>query len=146
MTQASMQLVITGIPEYVKSWSVAGIPRFVPAVLGRWQRNHGELPRRFVMLMCPLVEIDAIGGLPGRVRELTNPRFRLQHFTGCNKPYLVMIHAGNDAEAWREEVQGLLAWSEGYQVEIRDEMACLEFIDAVEDISAIEATEVALPK
>ena len=124
---------IQGIPPYVASWSAAGIPGFVPAVLDRWRRNYGDLPRRFVMVLCPQVEINAIGGLPGRVRELTSPRLRMQHFTGCHKPYVVLIHAGEDAEGWRDEVQGMLSWSEGYQVEVTEEMTRLQFIDAIEE-------------
>ena len=58
------------------------------------------------------------GGLPDRVRELTNPRLRFLHFTGCNKPYVVLLYSGEDAEAWRAEVQQLLAWSEGYHAEL----------------------------
>lgn len=133
MKTVSKAVEIQGIPPYVKSWSVAGIPRFVPAVLDRWRRSRGGLPRRFVMVLCPQVEINAIGGLPDRVRELTRPQWRLQHFTGCHKPYLVLLHAGADAEAWRGEVQGMLAWSEGYRVEITRETARLQFIDAVEE-------------
>ena len=133
MQAASSELEIQGIPPYVKSWSVAVIPRFVPAVLDRWQRNYGKLPRQFVMVLCPQVEVSAIGGLPHRVRELTSPRFRMQHFTGCHKPYVVLIHAGEDPEGWREEIQSMLSWSEGYQVEISGEMTRLHFIDAVEE-------------
>jgi len=84
-------------------------------------------------VLCPQVEINAIGGLPDRVRELTSPRWRLQQFTGCHKPYLVLIHAGEDAERWRREVQGLLSWSEGYRVDITQDATRLQFIDAVEE-------------
>ena len=133
MQAVSRQFEIQGIPPYVASWSVVAIPRFIPTVLDRWRRNYGELPHQFVMVLCPQVEINAIGGLPRRIRELTNPRFRMQHFTGCHKPYMVLIHAGETADAWREEVQTLLSWSEGYQVEITEEMTRLRFIDAVEE-------------
>ena len=134
MQATPSQLAIQGIPPYVKSWSVAVIPRFIPGVLDRWRRNHGELPRRFVMVLCPQVEINAIGGLPPRVRELTNPKYRMRHFTGCHKPYAVLIHAGENAEGWREEVQNMLSWSEGYEVEITEDMTRLAFIDAVEEL------------
>ena len=133
MQADSTQMEIHGLPPYVKSWSVAVIPRFIPAVLDRWQRNYGELPRQFVMVLCPQVEVSAIGGLPPRVRELTNPMFRMQHFTGCHKPYVVLIHAGEDPEGWREEVQKMLSWSEGYRVEITEEITRLQFVDAVEE-------------
>jgi len=128
------QLEIHGVPPYVASWSAASIPGFVPAVLDRWQRNHGELPPRFIMVLCPLVEVNSIGGLPAGVRERTNPRLRLQHFTGCHKPYIVFFHAGEDAEEWRREVQDLLSWSEGYAVESVDGLTRLRFVDAVEEL------------
>ncbi|MGD8312445.1 MAG: hypothetical protein PVJ66_07590 [Gammaproteobacteria bacterium] len=133
MTSEPERLEIQGIPPYVKSWSAAGIPRFVPAVLDRWRRNCGGLPNEFMLVLCPQVEINAMGGLPARVRELTSPRWRLQHFTGCHKPYLALIHTGKDAEAWRRSIQPMLAWSEGYRVEISGEMTRLQFIDATEE-------------
>ena len=75
-----------------------------------------------------------MGGLPERVRMLTNARQRIQHFTGCHKPYLVLINHDEDTEAWREEVQGQLPWSEAYHTEIAHDMIRLEFIDAIEDL------------
>lgn len=127
------KLEIEGTPAYVESWSAARIPGFIPAVLARWRRNSGGLPSRFVMVVCPEVEINARGGLPDRVRELTNPRQRFLHFTGCSKPYVVLLFSGDDAEAWRAEVQQLLAWSEGYEAELTPEMTRLKFIEAIEE-------------
>lgn len=127
------QLEIHGVPPYVASWSAASIPGFVPAVLDRWQRNYGALPARFTLVFCPQVEVNAVGGLPAGVRERTNARQRLQHFTGCHKPYLVLFHAGADAEGWRREVQEQLAWSEGYAVESAGGVTRLRFVDAVEE-------------
>jgi hypothetical protein len=127
------QLEVEGVPPYVKSWSAATIPGFIPAVLERWQSNQGDLPPRFVMVLCPKVEIDARGGLPSRVRELTNPRRRFLHFTGCHKPYVVLLHAGEDTEVWRAEVQRWLSWSESYQASLAAGIARLRFIDAVEE-------------
>lgn len=133
MESTPMELEILGQPAYVSSWSVAGIPGFIPAALERWQRNHGRLPDRFILVACPQVEVNALGGLPARVRELTSPRLRFQHFTGCHKPYLVILLVGEEASARREKVQELLAWSEGYQVERQDSTTRLHFIDAVEE-------------
>lgn len=133
MKAIAEQLEIEGIPPYVESWSAAGIPGFIPAVLNRWRENVGNLPTRFVMVLCPQVEIDARGGLPDRVRELTNPRLRFLHFTGCHKPYVVFLYSGDDAEEWRTEVQRLLSWSEGYQAELMAGITRLKFIDAVEE-------------
>ena len=133
MASTSEQLEIRDLPNYIGSWSVAGIPGFIIAVLNRWQRNQGRLPSQFVLVACPQVEVNATGGLPSRVRELTDSRVRIQHFTSCHKPYLVILLLGDDAEARRAEIQDLLAWSEGYQVELTDGLTRLRFIDAVEE-------------
>jgi hypothetical protein len=124
---------ITGLPPNIGSWSAVGIPGFVMGVLKRWQRDLGRLPQRFVLVACPKVEVNAIGGLPSRVRELTSPRQRLQHFTGCHKPYLVILLEGEDADARREEIQRWLSWSEGYQVEYLEGLPQLRFIAAIEE-------------
>lgn len=136
MKTVSERVEISGLPPYVASWSCAGIPGFVAAVLDRWERNYGEMPSRFVMVLCPKVEVDAMGGLPARVRILTSPRQRLQHFTGCHKPYVVLFNYDEDAdaEAWRQEVQRQLAWSEAYHAEIEHGVIHLDFIDAIEDL------------
>jgi len=133
MKPITQQLEVEGVPPYVKSWSAATIPGFIPAVLNRWQHNFGELPAHFVMVVCPKVEIDARGGLPNRVRELTNPRLRFLHFTGCHKPYVVLLYAGEETEEWRAEVQQLLSWSESYQAKLVSGVTHLKFIDAVEE-------------
>jgi hypothetical protein len=127
------KLEITGLPPNVGSWSAIGIPGFVSGVLNRWQRDQGRLPARFVLVACPKVEINANGGLPSRVRELTNPRQRLQHFTGCHKPYLVIFLEGEDADARRDEIQKWLSWSEGYEVQYTDWSPRLRFIEAIEE-------------
>lgn len=134
MKTGSDQLHIHGLPPYVASWSCASIPGFVPAVLERWQRNYGDLPSRFVMVLCPKVEVDAMGGLPERVMLLTDARQRLQHFTGCHKPYVVLFNQDQDSVKWREQVQRQLPWSEAYNAEIEHGMIHLEFIDAREDL------------
>lgn len=133
MASTYEHLEILGLPNYIGSWSVVGVPGFVIAVLNRWQRNRGSLPSQFVLVACPQVEVNANGGLPPRVRELTDSRVRIQHFTGCHKPYLVILLLGEDAEARREEIQNLLAWSEGYEVELSEGTTRLRFIDAVEE-------------
>ena len=74
---------------------------------------RGGCPRVSLLVACPKVEINANGGLPSRVRELTNPRHRLQHFTGCHKPYLVIFLEGENADARRDEIQKWLSWSGG---------------------------------
>ena len=139
MSKLPDQLQVLGLPPHIESWSVARIPGFVLAVLRRWQRNHGELPREFHALMCPQVEVNARGGLPARVVELTDPQLRCRHFTGCHKPYFVVMFTGPDAGRRRAEVQALLAWSEGYRVEVGSEAVVLRFMEATEEID--EASE-----
>lgn len=128
------QVEIIGIPNYVEAWSAARIPGFVAAVLKRWQREHGGLPQHFHMTLCPQVELNARGGLPERVRELTDPRLRCRHFTGCHKPYFVVLFAGEDAAEHQAEAQQLLAWSESYAVSVEPQRLKLEFIEATEDL------------
>jgi hypothetical protein len=88
------------------------------------------------MVICPQVEINAIGGLPAGVIELTDPRLRCRHFTGCHKPYFVVFFTGEDAEERRAKVQPLLPWSEGYAVELQGQSAVLRFVDANEDVDS----------
>lgn len=132
------QLEIIDVPPYIRSWSAVGLTGFIIKALERWQRNYGDLPSQFRLVACPQVEVNAVGGLPKRVRELTDSRVRLLHFTGCHKPYLILLLFGDDAEARRAEIQQWLAWSEGYQVEVSEEVIRLQFIDAIEEIDADE--------
>jgi hypothetical protein len=133
MTTVTEQVVVEGMPSHVGSWSAARIPGFIPAVLDRWRRQDGDLPARFVMVVCPQVEIDAMGGLPDRVRELTSPRLRFLHFTGCHKPFIVMLNIDGDSGAWCGKVQRLLPWSESFHVETAAGVTRLQFIEAIEE-------------
>ncbi len=141
MESIAQQLKVEGVPPHVSSWSVAGIHGFVLAVLNRWQREHGELPAQFQMVMCPQVEINAMGGLPPRVHELTDPRLRCRHFTGCNRPYFVVLFTGADAEHRAREAQELLSWSERYAVTRDPHGVCLAFAGATEDLLDEEREE-----
>jgi hypothetical protein len=136
MTPLPKQIELRNVPPHIESWSVAGIPKFVLAVLERWQRNYGELPTRFYAVMCPQAEINAAGGLPARVVELTDPRLRCRHFTGCHRPYFVVFFCGDDADRRRAEVQNWLSWSESYRVDIGENAVRLDFVDATEDATA----------
>jgi len=136
MKSTSEPLKIIGLPPYIECWSAVGVPGFIFAILNRWQRNYGRLPSQFVMVACPQVEINAMGGLPARVSELTDSRQRIKHFTGCHRPYLVILLLGEDAEVRREEIQKFLPWSEGYHVDFKDGMTQLRFIDAIEEIDS----------
>jgi hypothetical protein len=133
MEYISTHVEIRGVPPYVAAWSAVGLPGFTLKVLERWQRNFGSLPAEFTLVACPQVEINAIGGLPSRVRELTDSRVRILHFTGCHKPYQVILLIGEEADARRAEIQSLLAWSEGYQVVMAAGTVQLNFIEAIEE-------------
>lgn len=135
------QIDLVDVPPHVASWCVAKIPGFVLAVLGRWQRNHGELPERFTLVMCPQVEINALGGLPREVTELTDPRLRCRHFTGCNRPYFSVLFLGDQAEDWRARIQAFLPWSEGYAVELTEDAVRLCLRGATEDVAERDARE-----
>jgi hypothetical protein len=139
MMQLPENLEITGVPPHVESWIVAKIPGFVIAVLKRWQRSHGELPHSFFAIMCPQVEINAVGGLPEEVYELTDPRLRCKHFTGCHRPYFVAFFTGQDADYRRAEVQRLLSWSESYEIVLSKQAIQLRFAGATEE-AQIERT------
>lgn len=121
-------------PAHVGSWSAARIPGFVPALLGRWQRARGLLPRRFCLLLCPRVELSARGGLPPRLRALSLPQHRFDHFTSCHRPYMATIFLGPRAGRRCEEAQAQLAWSEAYAVELRSDTLRLRFLGAHEDL------------
>ena len=136
---------VIGIPPHVKMWSVARIPNFIPSVIARWQRSHGTLPPQFYAVMCPRVEVNAAGGLSPRVIELTDPRLRCHHFTGCHRPYLVVFFVGEDADQRRADVQALLAWSESYRVDLTEDALRLTFIDATEEV-ADHGTKAASPR
>ncbi len=141
MESTLQQLEITDVPPYIRSWSAVGLPGFIIKALERWQRNYGNLPSQFRLVACPQVEVYAVGGLPARVRELTDSRVRLLHFTGCHKPYLIILLLDDDAEVRRAEIQPWLAWSESYQVDIRDEVIHLQFIEAIEEIDTTETAD-----
>ena len=134
MAPTSDTVEICGVPDHVESWTVAKIPGFVAAVLTRWEREHGVLPARFHMVLCPQVEVNAMGGLPLTVHELTDPRLTCRHFTGCHKPYLVVIFVGDDADSRRQQVQDLLSWSEGYAVDKTDSSVRLQFAGYTEEM------------
>ncbi|MEI6414196.1 MAG: hypothetical protein WCP34_08035 [Pseudomonadota bacterium] len=125
---------IRDIPQHVESWSAARIPGFVPAVLARWRRDQGALlPDSFYMVLCPQAELNARGGLPAAVQELTDPRLRCRHFTGCHKPYFVALFTSSQGDEHRASVQRWLPWSEGYQVRIWPDHIELILREAVED-------------
>ena len=132
MTPIPDRVQIEGAPAYVTAWSAAAIPGFVPAVLRRWQREYGELPRPLYITLCPQVEINAAGGLPDIAVELSDARMRCRQFTGCHKPYFVMFFTGAAAAEHQAQAGRALAWSESYYLDIGADRLRLEFQDATE--------------
>ena len=134
MTALPDAIEVLDLPAHVTAWSVARIPGFVLAVLGSWQRAHGPLPPRFSLVLCPQAEINAMGGLPPELHALTDARLRCRHFTGCHRPYLVVLFTGDDAEARRAAAQAVLPWSEGYRISVDPDMVRLQFAQATEGL------------
>jgi hypothetical protein len=126
-------LEIANLPAYVQSWSVVNLPGFISNLLDRWQRNYGDLPDAFSLVACPQAEINANGGLPSRVIDLTDPRARIKQFTSCHRLYLVILIMGEHVAHRRRQVQQYLSWSEGYDVVLDDGVARLQFIEAIEE-------------
>jgi len=139
LTAQGPRLEVVGLPPHVAAWSVARIPGFVLGVLSRWEREHGALPERFSLVLCPQAEVNALGGLPDGLHALTDPRLRCRHFTGCHRPYLVILFTGKEAEDRRSAAQALLPWSEGYRVTADAEQVRLEFAEASEALEAEDA-------
>lgn len=128
------RLELHDLPPYIESWAVAKVTGFVVAILERWRRAHPNLPEQFLLVMCPIAELNAQGGLPAKVYTLTDPRLTCRHFTGCSRPYYAMIFTGADAETRCGEIQQLLPWSESYRVAIQPDGVQLHFIAATEDL------------
>jgi hypothetical protein len=118
------------------AWTVTHVSKFVVGALGRAEREGGPLPERFHLTLCPFGERNAAGGIPGPVHATLDPRFRLVHFTGCGRPYLVVLYIGADAAARQADAIAHLPWSEHYAVEAREGTAHLEFLAATEQPAA----------
>jgi hypothetical protein len=127
-----------GVPPYLESWIVAKVPKFVPAILSRWERNGISLSEHFFLLLCPLAEINSHGGLPEGVQLLTDPRLTCRHFTGCHRPYFAALFLGETAESVCQDVLERLPWSEAYEVELGSDRIGLHFFGATEDIDEEE--------
>jgi len=115
-------------------WSVTGVNKFVTGALGRVQRAGETLPEHFLLGVCPWGERNALGGTPAPVQEVMDPRFRLVHFTGCGRPYLVALFIGEDAAARQQTAMQHLPWSEHFAVVCRNGQVVLEYLGCTEDI------------
>lgn len=119
-------------------WSVVSVDKFVVSVLRRLERDGVQLPEQFRFSLCPWGERNAIGGTPSVVKDGADPRCRVVHFTGCSKPYLVAVFTGDDAARRQELAMHHLPWSEHYQVELRDGIARLGYLDCMEEVEEPE--------
>jgi len=114
-------------------WGVTGIKNFVIGALSRaW--GEGDWPGHFLLSLCPWGERNALGGTPTPLQEVMDPRLRLVHFTGCGRPYWVILFIGEDAAARQRIAMQYLPWSEHFAVTCHDGEAVLEFLGCTEDI------------
>ncbi len=115
-------------------WSVTGVDKFIVGALDRVERQGGVLPADFRLSICPWGERNAIGGTPEEVNDITDPRMRLVHFTGCGRPYLVALFSGDEAERQQRIAMQHLPWSEHLSVELSEQTARLHYLDSTEDL------------
>ena len=123
----SIELIGTPPP-----WSVTSVDRFVASVLERAEREGGELPVHFHLTMCPWGERNAAARQGGEWSDVMDPRYRLVHFTGCGRPYLVAILTGDDAARRQRQAMRYLPWSEHYTASREGESLRLRFVAEVE--------------
>lgn len=120
-------------------WSVTLVDKFVTGALGRIVDQGGRLPTEFRISFFPWGEHNAMGGTPEAVREIMDPRLRLVHFTGCGRPYLVVVFIGDKAAGDQEIARCQLPWSEHYRAQDGGDQLTLEFIGETEELeNAVE--------
>lgn len=125
------QYQIKGTPP---PWSVTSVNNFVIGILNRALREKGDPPEQFWLSVCPWGERNALGGTPIQLQEVMDPRFRLVHFTGCGRPYLVILFIGEDAESRQQAAMPHLPWSEHFLVTCRDGLATLKYLSYTENV------------
>jgi len=114
-------------------WSVTSVDRFVASALARAEREGGELPARFHLTMCPWGERNAAARQGGEWHDVMDPRYRLVHFTGCGRPYLVAILTGVDAAQRQQQAMRYLPWSEHYSASREGDSLQLQFVSGIEE-------------
>jgi hypothetical protein len=126
-----MRFAVLGSPP---PWSVTAVDKFVVSSLQRAQREGGALPQQFRMTMCPWGERNAMGETRGVVQAVIDPRLRIVHFTGCSRPYLVVLFVGKEAARYQEVMMRCLPWSEHYDVELDGQgTISLRFVGCTEE-------------
>lgn len=116
-------------------WSVVNVHGFVSTALQRLQRDGQELPECFRLSIYPWGEHNAAGGIPEAVREVTDVRSRLVHFTNCGRPYMVILFTGEQAANHQQIARSLLPWSEHLIVTRHGLELSLEYLEGVECIA-----------
>ena len=134
MSQLPDRIDVSGVPPYIEAWSVTRVDGFIASILGRWQRERGAWPSDCFLVFCPRAEVNALGGLPSEVLDLSDPRHRFSHFTGCHRPYSAILLQGKDADQRRMAIHQVLPWSESYRATVETDRLHLTFIDATEDL------------
>jgi len=114
-------------------WSVTGVDKFMVSVIERAEREGGDLPESFFVSLCPWGERNAVGRGAVELRDVMDPRFRLVHFTGCGRPYLVVVLTGDDAAKRQQIAMKYLPWSEHYRARLRGGVIELVFVAEVEE-------------
>jgi hypothetical protein len=126
----------------VPPWSVTSVHNFVVGALNRAQRDAWALPGQFRLSICPWGERNILGGTPTQVQEVINPRLRLVHFTGCGRPYLLILFVGEDAAAHQQIAMQYLPWSEHFSVTCHDNEAALDYHGSTEEINDASSGDV----
>ena len=68
------------------------------------------------------------------VQAVIDPRLRIVHFTGCSRPYLVVLFVGKEAARDQQVIMRHLPWSEHYDVEVDGEgTVLLRFLGCTEE-------------
>jgi hypothetical protein len=116
-------------------WTVTSVSKFVVGALARVEGATGPLPARFFLSVCPWGERNAMGGTPPQVLEVVDPRMRLVHFTGCGRPYLIVLFTGANAAERQQRAIETLPWSEHFEVANEQGAAALTLIACTEDVA-----------
>jgi len=121
-------------------WSVTKVDKFLPGVFARAEHEGAALPEAFHISMCPWGEHNTVRGSAEHWHDVMDPRFRLVHFTGCGRPYLVVMFIGEEARRRQTVAARHLPWSEHYRVELDAQTARLHFLGESEE-PEVEAAE-----
>lgn len=115
-------------------WTVTGVDKFITGSLARVERAGGDIPETFYLSICPWGERNALGGTPEKVQDIIDPRLRLVHFTGCGRPYLVILFMGAEAAERQQVAMQHLPWSEHFLCLREGSHLSVQFQDAIEDL------------